>query len=569
MPIKSRLPQSNLHRHLLAGLSLFVAIGASLPAAAETRAVVVGIDKYLLAPLKGAVADADDIAGALRRRGVRDLVLLRNDDATRTSVLAAIDDVVVRTQKDDLVIISFAGHGVREVWGKSHPPGVREGDTHETFVLGKFAAPDSRGKIDTARGGSAAERIWGTEMNTRLAALDARGARTIFVADTCFSGGLTRQPLLASGYTALPTRMMQPFVFAEGQDPLAKSALALTKPVDTDTALTNLTFLAAVDETRASPEVRIPKEKGQPRGALSYAFARVIDGSASSAQPGIFTRGDLVDYIGATVRPLTDNQQDPDLRPRREFDRVVIDATRDLGPPTGASAAPSTSASTDQAIKSVVRIFSSGATSVEASKNGSVEIVAATTIEDSDISWNSNTRQVFSKGGDLVASDIGAKNLAGVALREAALRRLTALAATKPRAIRLANGNRRHVLDEKIDIDIAPANEAATPTRPEHYVLFNVAGTGKVQFLYPYLDKGDKATIDGPRPFDKIVVRPPFGADMLVLVVAEHPLDGLVAKLRALDGTTDPLSAVAEIERALTPDCRIGIQQLFTYATAE
>lgn len=567
---KEHFHRPSISRHrLLASASLFLTLGPSLPADAETRAVVVGIDKYLMSPLQGAVADAEDIAGALRKRGVRDLTLLRDDAASRAAVIAAIDGVVARTVKDDLVIISFAGHGVREVWGNSHPSGVKSGDSHETFVLGKFEAPDSNGKIDTSKGGSAGERIWGTEMNGRLVALEAKGARTIFVADTCFSGGLTRKPVFGSGYAALPTRMMRPFWFAEGQDPLAKSAAALAKPVDTDKALSNLTFLAAVDETQASPEIRIPKGTGQARGALSYAFARVIDGTAPSAVPGVFTRNDFMNYIGATIPQLTDNQQDPDLRPRGDFDRVVIDGKRDFGADAVASARPTSAGHSEAVQTSTVRIFAAGSTPIAASKTGSVEVVVASSREDSDLSWDSNTRRIYAKGGDLIATNVGAADLIGVAAREVSLRRLTAIAGNRPRTIRLADGDRRHVLDDKIDIDVSSPSKAAPRAKEEHYVLFNIAGTGKVQFLYPYLDKGDKPVIEGERPFDKIVVRPPFGADTLVLIVAEHPLDELIGKIRALNGSTEPMAAIAEIEQALTPDTRIGIQQLFTHATAE
>lgn len=544
-----------------------IAVGSVLPAAAETRAVVIGIDDYQMKPLKGAVADAEDIAGALRRRGVHDLTLLRNGEAGRDSVLGAIDALISRTIKDDLVIISFAGHGVQEVWGKSHPPGFREGERHETFVLGKFAAPDSRGKVDTSKGGSARERIWGTEMNIRLAALEARGARTIFVADTCHGGGMTRRPLVGSDLP-LPTRLFPPFVFAEGEDPLAKTAGSLTKSVDTDADLTNLTFLAAVDKTQSSPEVQIPKGTGTARGALSYAFARVIDGRVPSSKPGVFTRGDLVDYIGATVRPLTDNVQDPDLRPRHDFDRVVIDAARDLSPQDPASKPEAVRPLNGQSGKAVVRIYAAGSP-LQPTNDGNVQIAAASTRGEADLLWDSNARKVISAGGDLVASDVGAKDLAGVAEREVALRRLTALAVESPRSIRLENGDRRHVTDEKIDIDVGLATGSAAPSKPEYHVFFNIAGTGKVQFLYPYLDKGDNAVIEGSHPFDKIVVRPPFGADMLVLVVADHPIDGLVSQLRALDGKVSPIAAVTAIEEARTAGLRIGIQQLFTYATAE
>ena len=84
-------------------------------AAAETHAVVVGINDYLtLKHLQGAVADAKDISAALKGAGVTDLVTLLDADATRERVLNAIDQATARARKDDLVIITFAGHGGRE-----------------------------------------------------------------------------------------------------------------------------------------------------------------------------------------------------------------------------------------------------------------------------------------------------------------------------------------------------------------------------------------------------------------------------------------------------------------------
>lgn len=535
------------------------------PAAAETRAVVVGIDAYFIKPLKGARADAEDIAAALRRRGIADVTRLLDQEASRDAVLGAIDAMIARTRKDDLVIISFAGHGVREAWGKSHPAGTATGEPHETFILGGFSPPDTRGKVDRSRPGSARERIWGTEMNSRLAALQARGARTIFVADTCHSGGLTRRPLLAADPSDLPQRLFSPYAFAEGEDPLAPLAGTLPKPVDTDTALADLTFLAAVDKTQASPEVLIPKGTGRPRGALSYAFARVIDGQAPTARPGLVSRGDLVDFIDATVRPLTDNRQDPDLRPRRDFDRVVIDIGRDLQ--AAAPSAPEKPDAAPPAPLPQVRVFPLAGAPPAAAEDGTVRIVAAPSRGEADLLWDSNERKVFTPGGDLVASDIAARNLIGVAAREEAVRRVTALALKQPRLIRLDGGDRRYVAGDRIVINASPGASAAP--KAQYYVLFNIAGTGLVQFLYPYLDKNDAPRMEGPRPFEAIGVAPPYGTDTLILVVADHPIEPLVRAVRALDGKIAPMAAIDAVERAFTPDVRIGVQPLFTYSTSQ
>src|SRR5262245_45105253 len=68
------------------------------------RALVVGIDAYRnVRQLKGAVADARDIEGALRRAGTTDITLLLDDQVDRATVLRRINDLIARTEKSDLV----------------------------------------------------------------------------------------------------------------------------------------------------------------------------------------------------------------------------------------------------------------------------------------------------------------------------------------------------------------------------------------------------------------------------------------------------------------------------------
>jgi len=85
------------------------------PTGGEVRALVIGIDAYQhYRPLKGAVADARDIENALRRMGTKDIVTLIDAQADRTTVLREIDRLVSRTQANDLVLLSIAGHGAQE-----------------------------------------------------------------------------------------------------------------------------------------------------------------------------------------------------------------------------------------------------------------------------------------------------------------------------------------------------------------------------------------------------------------------------------------------------------------------
>ena len=173
-----------------------VALGASLvlPAVAaaaqglvlrssdggDVRALIIGIDAYRhVRPLKGAVADAQDMDTSLRRMGARDVTTLIDAQADRASVLMAIDRLVARTQQKDLVVLSIAGHGAQEpekVKG-SEPDGMEN-----VFLLPGFEP--------TATGSQ--QRILGREFNHFIKQFELRGAKVLFVADTCHGGGMAR-----------------------------------------------------------------------------------------------------------------------------------------------------------------------------------------------------------------------------------------------------------------------------------------------------------------------------------------------------------------------------------------
>src|SRR5690242_1801904 len=107
------------------------------PDEGQVRALVIGIDGYQhVRPLKGAVSDARDIENSLRRLGVSDLTTLIDERADRDSVLRALDGLIRRSRRGDLVLLSIAGHGAQEperVKG-SQPDGM-----DSVFLLPGFA----------------------------------------------------------------------------------------------------------------------------------------------------------------------------------------------------------------------------------------------------------------------------------------------------------------------------------------------------------------------------------------------------------------------------------------------
>jgi Caspase domain len=528
--------------------------GVATDAAAETHAVVVGINDYVaLKKLKGAVADATDISTALKQAGVTDLVTLIDGDATRKNVLGAIDQVIAHTHKDDLVIITFAGHGGRESWGKVHPPGTTEGAPHEMFLLRDVALPDASGHVDPKLG-SASERILGTEMNAKLKRLDGLGARVVFVADTCHGGGMTREPMIDTDDTervATPNTV----TFAEGADPLQSVIAALPAPVDTDKEAHSLSFLGAVDATHKTPEVDIPKGSGVKRGALSYAFARVVEGRALENGKTDLSHGALLSYVTDSIaHSMLDSGkgQEPDLRPRDHFDRLAIRFGSDLkvSPPPPVAVVPP-----------VVKFFSRGNNPIEAMKRPELgfAIEAVTSVSQSDLVYDPSTGDVFSRGGDLIAKNILPVDLGGVAEREIAMRRLVALAESRSRPLKIDRGDKRYVAGDIMSLDARRTEGETGP--PEYYLLVVVSGNGKVQFEYP-LDNDPK--ILPATPLGQMQAGEPFGADFAIFVSDEKPMDDLIKAVRKLHNTRSPNALVNLIEKSLTPSMRIGLQGIYT-----
>ena len=148
----------------------------------ELRALLIGIDAYkFVPPLKGAVADARDIEASLRRNGASDVTALFDAAADRATVMRALDQLVSRSRRGDLVVLSIAGHGVQE---PEHVKGSQVDGMDNVFVLAGFNPLVPAGTQ---------QRILGAEFNHVIRQFESRGAQVLFIADACYGGGLARE----------------------------------------------------------------------------------------------------------------------------------------------------------------------------------------------------------------------------------------------------------------------------------------------------------------------------------------------------------------------------------------
>jgi Caspase domain len=509
------------------------------PNGGVVRALVVGIDAYRhVRPLKGAVADALDIESALRRTGVQDVTALIDAMADRSSVVSAINGLIARSGPRDLVVLSLAGHGAQE------PERVR--GTQPDGVENVFLLP---GFDNTAAGSQ--DRMLGAEFNHFIKQFEARGAHVLFVADTCFGGGMTRDIDPRSeemSFRQVPSYRLT----ADVLQPVTTTADELMTELDFDRTV----FLAAVDRKTKAPEVQIPGITGL-RGALSYAVARAIEGSADTRGDGNTTLKEFFGNVRQVVYQLSNQRQNivttasPSQDPQTD---VVFQLTRSVSirPQTTVSEPAAQAAQADRPIKVASldgkTTYFSGLTPRESA----FEIVQP--IEHPDLIWDPASHDVLS-WGDVVASGIDASDLPSVIDRATAIRELKRIASKEPQEIKVAPDDSLHHKASLVHVEMTGVADRAL-------ILFNIAGDGTVQMLYPV----------GPDPYVvrtaefsfPVRVREPYGSDQLIAVTSKQRMTALEQAVRGLDRRRSAVQMINMIKRYAPGDARIGSAGLFT-----
>ncbi len=544
---------------LIPRLCLLAAILATTPLAASTldslrlqnpdggavRSLIIGIDAYQhVRQLKGAVADALDIEKSLRSMGIGDVTTLINAGASRENIMQAIKDLVQRTGPNDLIVLSIAGHGAQEpetVKG-SEPDGIEN-----VFLLPGFEL--------TARGSK--QRILGSEFNHFIRQFESRGAKVLFVADTCHGGGLARE---------IDPRAEE---MSFRQVPTYTLLVDMLKPVTddresvTDLDLDKTTFLAAVDRNTKAPEIRIPGIDGF-RGALSYAVARAFEGSADDNHDGKVTLKELFANVRQVVYQLSDQRQNivTKTSPGRPIDRdVLYQLARGITSPGEILPKPGLQAPSDvqdspavPRAQAPIRLAAlDGRTGYFANlKPRDVMIEIVRPVDNPDLIWDPNSHDVIA-WGDVVAYNVDSTDLASVIDRTAAVRELKKISAKAPQLLRLTAGDEQHHNDDMVQVELSDVAQRSI-------VLVNVSGDGTIQLLYPLgTDQNTASSFQ-----ISLRVREPFGADQVIAVTSTDRLPELEQVVSELNRRRAPGALIKSMMRYMPADVRVGSIGIFT-----
>jgi hypothetical protein len=527
----------------------------------EVRALVIGIDRYQAEPpLRGAVADARDIATTLRESGAKDVTVLYDAEADRARVMRALDELVGRSTASDLVIVALAGYGARE---PERVAGSRPGGRESVFLLAGF---DPRTVAGTE------QRILDSELLHVARQFDARGSHVLFVTDASYGTAQAREIDARTGERSY--RHAQDYRIDDDRlHPVSTADDAKLRASD----LPHLLFLSATDDAMKAPEIRVPGVAGY-RGALSYAVARGLAGAADENKDGDVTEGELIRYVNAVTYQLSDERQDIAASTRLGGDKILgrtravvlldaiekPDAARpQKALPTAPDAAagqmprPSVTAPS-QTVSPLapVKIAVAGdhrelLANIEAGQAPFTVVAAG---ENPDLVWDPTSHEVLS-GGDVISRDVDRPGIAGVIDRAAAVNGFKALAAKGPQAIRVLPNDKVHHRDERLEVQVSALSNRAL-------LLFNITGDGLVQMLYPI--GSDPRVIASPDYKFTVRVGEPLGADQVVAITSSQRLVDLEEALKKLNQRRAPVEVYRLAERYAPADARIGAAGLFT-----
>jgi hypothetical protein len=540
----------------------------SNPDGGAVRALVIGIDDYQhVRKLQGATADARDLQSTLKTMGVTDITTLLDGQVDRSIFLRELGGLVERTKPNDLVFLSIAGHGTQE---PERVKGAQPDGMENVFLLPGFE-PTAAGSL---------QRVLGSEFNHFIKQLELRGAKVIFVADTCYGGGMARE--IDPRAQQMSFRQVPNYTLTVDNLQRVSDASDPSSEFDLD----HTAFLAAVDRSTKAPEVRIPGIDGL-RGALSYAVARAIEGSADADHDGKVTLKELFANVRQVVYQLSDQRQNVvtttslNLSPDTD---VAFGLTRGVSliqsgtgsaqpaPPTP-STAPSVAALSPQQLApgsgqdpSPAAPSANGTASARKeapirlaaldgkmayfrdfkSRDATVQTVQPT--DNPDLIWDPSSHDVIA-WGDVVAYNVDVADLPSVIDRTSAIRALKQMATQSPQVMRVSPDDRQHRNEQTIDIDLSEVSDRAV-------ILFNVSGDGTIQMLYPIgSDTSQAQTANLRLP---LRIREPFGAEQIVAITSRQRVVELEKVLQQLNRRRASGQVIKSLERFMPPDARIG-----------
>jgi len=478
-----------------------IALLFAMPVAAHaqrTFGLVIGINDYaFVQKLDGARNDAVDISQALTRNGAARVVTLLDQDATKANLTSAWQSLLNEAQPDDVIVLSYAGHGAQ---APERNAGEERDHLDEFWVLTGFNPQNIRA---TWR-----ETVFDNELFEWVSDASRRGIHVILVSDSCHAGGMDRAVRGKVRFLDLSKDRSLSDLLARmvGSDSAAPQQQT---EVNESVLPANVTLLAATPESMPVPEVAI---NGQARGALSWSFARAVEGMADSNRDGVISRNELEDYVMATVRMRSESLQTPVFAPlaARAADEVMLAVgqteVQSVSESTGQTGNAPVPMARDLGFKPVLPLLVTGS---DLQPEDTVKGALA-------YEWDAKKGIFKTPNGDVAADHVSAYTVNDVVGKFILLDFLKAIALKNPGQVTVSPEKPLHLAGERIKFD-------AIRGRYRNMLVFNLANTGEVQFLDMVINgEPSKNTF-----LKEMQVVAPFGSDHLVTIASNEPLESI------------------------------------------
>jgi Caspase domain len=543
------------------------------PGGGTIRALVIGVDAYpnlaASAQLRGAKADAEDIAGALKRGGVEPIVIL-DGDVTRAKIVGQMDSLVTESKPGDLVLFAYAGHGM-QVPEYPRWQGIDRNGVNEQIALSGFSFS----------GAGAGEIIVNLEMRAWLSRLDAKSVDTLVVMDSCFGGGMREvDPRTGEMRTRVLHGNAEQIKAGESDRRQFVGIPMTAKEARSNVSLmSHITFLAGATSKSVVPETGGLEPKG-PRGALSYYLARAL--SEGLAKDRVITREALYNYLKPNVRHATQDRQLIQVEPQSPdpavYGKPVMALAGAALPPVASVVAPTSPAppgpppapanppsSTPADVRTdVVRVamIDGQDKAWETIEKGNTPFTKSSSVDGADLVWDIGKSEALSRG-DLVMQSVDGSLMGGVIDRTWAVERLREIAERRNLPTQLVSQGRLLSAGDEAQVEIDDIAET-------RLVVFNIGADATIQMLYPSAP-GEAAHCPDAENGNwrcSLAVTPPFGADTIVALASSGASSQLLGWLRAHHGRRDAALIPELLRSAIAADSttRIGFAGVFTNA---
>jgi metacaspase-1 len=223
------------------------------------RSLHIGINNYpgTQNDLSGCVNDASDWQAVLNARGFETSMLL-DADATKVNMQAEIIKIVSDAGRDDIAVITYSGHGT---W-------VPDDDGDEADGRDEALCP-----YDTTQG-----QILTDDELYDIFSERKRGARIIFVSDSCHSGTVARANNFMPGteedhWNFQKIRFLAPSIYIQDDENLLRRALQVENARTRGKIRAATVLLAGCKDEEYSYDAWF---NGRPNGAFTYAALQTL-----------------------------------------------------------------------------------------------------------------------------------------------------------------------------------------------------------------------------------------------------------------------------------------------------